>query len=1081
MKKTLLLLTVIIFSNSYGQTSLWNKISEDRIGNSPKMERASMPNKYQLFSLNLNSFKNSLNTAPKDTDGVQSNVIIKFPNAEGQLENYRVYESPVMEDGLAVQYQNLKTYSAKGIDDPTASMRLSITPFGLHTMTFSGKSSVNYIDTYTSDLNTYIVYNRSDLTNNRSFECLFDESEAASLKTTPLLERTGDSNYRVYRLAMACTGEYATFHGGTVNSALAAMVVTVNRVNALYQKDLAVRLVLVANNNLLVYTNATTDPYTNTNGGAMLGQNQTTVTTIIGSANYDIGHVVSTGGGGVAGLGVVCVAGQKARGVTGSPAPVGDPFDIDYVAHEMGHQFGCNHTFNGDQGGCAGNRNDATAVEPGSGSTIMAYAGLCSPQDVQGNSDSHFSYISISEATNTILGTATCATITANGNLAPVVDAGLDYTIPRGTAFILKGTAVDAVDAANLTYCWEQSNPDVSTQPPLQTSVVGPNFRSRPPVASSERYMPEIQSVISNNLAPTWEVISTVARTFDFALTVRDNRSVNGGQTGRDDMRVTVANVGPFLVNAPNTFLSWAIGSNQTVTWTVAGTTANGINATFVDIFLSTNGGLTYPILLASKVPNDGSETITVPNNPGSQNRIMVRGYKHIFYDISNTNFTISAATSTFGVAFSGVAEQQNKSACQGSIITYNISYTALAGFSGTTTFSATGNPPGSVVTFSPASTNTSGTVVMTISNTSSSAPGLYNVIVSATSGATTKTAPFYFNLFSSVFPAMVLSTPANNATGQSSSLTLTWVANSNATSYDVQVSNSAAFTTIVSSGTATTPSFNVTGLNINTDYFWRVLPKNDNCGGVYSSAFTFRTGLVSCNSVSSTNVPVAISATGTPTITSTINIPTSGTITDVNITMNVTHTWINDLVATLTSPAGTVINLFTNPCDPNSSINDIAATFDDAGVALACGNSPGISGLVIPETPLSDLNGETPTGVWTLTIFDAFNQDGGSLNSWSLAICAALPLSITDNTLQNFAVYPNPNNGNFNVQFTSNSTNEVKVYVYDMRGRLILENSYANNALFNENIQLNNAQAGVYLLSVVDGDKKVAKKIVVE
>ena len=1082
MKKTLLFLAVIIFANSYGQSSLWNKISEDRIGNSPKMERASMPSKYQLFSLNLNSLKNSLANAPKDTDGVQSNVTIKFPNAQGVLENYKVYDSPVMEDGLAVQYPGLKTYIGKGIDDVTASMRFSITPFGLHTMTFSGNGT-NYIDTYTSDLNTYIVYNKSDLTGNRSFECQFDESEAANLKTTPLLQRTGDSNYRVYRLALACTGEYAAFHGGTVALALAAMVVTVNRVNAIYQRDLAVRLVLVANNNLLVYTNAGTDPYTNTNGGTMLGQNQTTVTNVIGSANYDIGHVVSTGGGGIAGLGVVCVAGQKARGVTGSPAPVGDAFDIDYVAHEMGHQFGCNHTFNGDQGSCGGgNRNNATAVEPGSGTTIMAYAGICAPQDVQGNSDAHFSYISIFEATNNILSTATCATITANGNLAPVVDAGLDYTIPKGTAFILKGTAVDVADAANLTYCWEQSDPDVSIQPPLQTSVVGPNFRSKPPIVSSERYMPEIQSVINNNLAPTWEVVPTVARTLDFALTVRDNRSVNGGQTGRDDMTVTTASVGPFLVNAPNTFLSWAVGSNQTVTWTVAGTTANGINATYVDIFLSTDGGFTYPILLASKVPNDGSETITVPNNPGSQNRIMVRGYKHIFYDISNTNFTISAATSTLSVAFSGVAEQQNKSACQGSNVTYNISYAAIAGFSGTTTFSATGNPAGSIVTFSPASTNTTGTVVMTISNTNSSPAALYNIIVSATSGATTKTAPFYFNLFSSVFPAMTLSTPANNAINQSSSLTLTWAANSNATSYDVQVSNTAAFTTIVSSGTVTTTSYNVTGLSTNTDYFWRVLPKNDNCGGVYSSAFAFRTGSVNCGNVASTNVPVAISASGTPTVTSTLSIPSGGVISDVNVNLNIPHTWVNDLTVTLTSPAGTAVELFTAKCDAQNGNINVLATFDDSGSPLVCNPGPnpaGISGIISPDNPLSAFNGENSTGTWTLTLLDSFNQDGGSITAWSLDICSTL--NIKENTLQDFSLYPNPNNGNFNIQFTSNSTKDVKVLVYDMRGRLILENSYANNTMFNENIQLNNAQAGVYLLTVTDGDTKVAKKIVVE
>ena len=1074
MKKTICYIAICFLccTMSFGQ-ELWKGISLEKANSLSKMDRASLPSKYKLYSLDMNVLKSRLVQAPKDNLGIRSMVILSFPNSEGGLNKFAFYESPIMEQGLADQFPDVKTYSAIGIDDPTAKMRISITPFGLHAMVVSGNSSTMYIDTYSKDLNNYIVYRKSNITASRTFNCEFNEPRGKSNPTgskNNIVQKNSDSNFRVYRLAVACTGEYATFHGGTVALAQAAIVVTVNRVNLVYENDFSVRLVLVANNTSLLYTNGTTDPFDNNAAGTLIGQSQTIINGAIGAANYDVGHTVSTGGGGLAGLGVICNNSQKARGITGSPAPVGDPYDIDYVAHEMGHQFGGNHTFNNS---CGGNRNSSTAVEPGSGSTIMAYAGICAP-DVQSNSDSHFHAVSIGEIETVILATS-CPVTTANGNTPPVVNAGLDYTIPKSTPFILKGTATD-VNGDALTYCWEQTNTEISTQAPVATSTGGPNFRSNPPVSSPDRYMPTIQEVINNNLAPTWEVVPSVARTMSFALTVRDNRSPNGGQTKRDDMVVTTANVGPFLVSTPNTAISWTVGTNQSVTWDVAGTTANGINATNVDILLSTDGGFTYPILLASKVPNDGSETITVPNNVGNQNRIMVRGYRHLFYDISNTNFTIAAATSSFAVSFSGVAEEQNKSTCSNSI-TYNISYSALGGFSGTTSFSATGAPVGATIGFSPTTmSSVSGTVVMTIGNLSAAANGSFAITVTATSGAVSKTIPFYLTSGG----AITLSTPVNNATGQAPSLTLTWSSNPNAASYTVQVSTNNTFTAIVSTGSVTTPSYTVSGLVPSTQYFWRVLPVSPTCTTVYTAPFSFTTGTLACATTVSTNVPIAISAAGTPTVTSTLSIPSGGTISDLNVNLNIQHTWINDLTATLTSPAGTTVQLFSRQCNPGASVNDIDATFDDAGIAIACGDFPGISGTVLPAQVLSAFNGQTSTGTWTLTVSDAFNADGGSINAWSLNICS-VTLGVAENEFTNFNLFPNPNNGDFTVKLTSGSSENIKVNVYDISGRQVYENSYANTGTFDQNVSLDNIQAGVYLVSIADGTKKTVRRVVIQ
>lgn len=310
---------------------------------------------------------------------------------------------------------------------------------------------------------------------------------------------------------------------------------------------------------------------------------------------------------------------------------MGDTFDIDYVAHEMGHQFGGNHTFSHNVEGSGVN------VEPGSGSTIMGYAGITT-RDVQPNSDDYFVYASIKQIQDNMVG-KTCPTRVTLSNITPVVNAGLDYTIPKSTPFVLTGTASDG-NGDVLTYCWEQ-NDTATTQTGAAsaasaTKTAGPNWRSYDPVSSPQRYFPPLARVVANQSTTQGtdivvEALSSVARTLNFVLTVRDN-FVGSGQTNSDVMTVTVdAVAGPFLVSTPNTAVSWAVGSNQTVTWDVAGTTANGVNAQYVDVFLSTDGGFTYPIQLASKVPNDGSEVITVPNNVGTTNRIMVKGYKHIF------------------------------------------------------------------------------------------------------------------------------------------------------------------------------------------------------------------------------------------------------------------------------------------------------------------------------------------------------------------------------------------------------------------------------------------------------------------
>lgn len=648
---------VLILSNGYSQRNFWQLSSDEEVASLDKKERGSIVLEYHVFALDFAGIKNALSTAVSRESGLPSDLILAFPNPNGELEYFRVYEASIMHKELADRYPDIKSYIGIGLDDKTAMIRFSTTIFGFHGMTFSGKLGTSYIDPYTTDLNYYIVYAKKNTMTTNTFECLVESSPEPQQEVffsprnnTQALANNGI--FRTYRLAMACTTEYAAFHvnaaglnGGTESqkkaAVLAAMNVTMTRVNGIYERDMALTMQLVPNNDNIIFI--TSDNFSNNNAEQLIIQSQTVIDGFIGSANYDIGHTVSTGGGGLAQMYSPCSPNNKARGVTGTNQPVGDPFDVDYVAHEMGHQWGANHTFNNF---CSGNRNNSTAVEPGSGSTIMGYAGIC-PPNVQGNSDAHFHAVSLAEMDNFVNGQGSCSVNTSTNNMAPVITSIPNYTIPYGTAFVLRGNATD-VDSSTLTYCWEQTNPQVSTQPPLSTNTTGPNFRSYPPSDSPNRYMPRIQNILAGNLTPTWEVVPFVGRSMNFALTVRDNDGPFGGQTARANMTVTTSGtIGPFSVTSQNTSTAWTTYTTQTITWDVAGTTNAPVNTSHVNIRLSIDGGMTYPILLAENTPNDGSEQITVPGVNTNSARVMVEAVNNIYFAINAAPISITGTVGT--------------------------------------------------------------------------------------------------------------------------------------------------------------------------------------------------------------------------------------------------------------------------------------------------------------------------------------------------------------------------------------------------------------------------------------------------
>jgi subtilisin-like proprotein convertase family protein len=1107
MKRNLLLIVFAFFSFVLNaqNNKFWNSYQNDRskIETNKSVNRITFPKEFDLYTLNLTALKQELFTVVNSTS--KKSVIISLPNTRGEMELFEMYEASNFVPELQAQFPDIRAFSGKSLTDKSSLLKLSISPQGISSTVFRANRENEFIESYSQDNVIYAVYSSKRDKAKLPWTCTTEDQEflekTSSKFDSSVTSRLSDATLRTMRLAQSCTAEYANYFGATsaaqVGLVMAAFNATMTRCNGVYEKDLALHLNLIANTTSVIYYNPATDPYSAAaQMGNWNGELQATLTSVIGEANYDIGHLFgATGGGGNAGcIGCICVDGQKGSGIT-SPAdgiPQGDNFDIDYVTHEIGHQLGMNHSFTHSAQTLPAQR------EVGSGVTIMGYAGITGYDVARHSIDTYHAYNIYQFEAN--VSTKTCPVLVsvASANVAPVVNAGADYIIPISTPFILEGSATDANGDA-ITYQWEQNDAITGTgqagasSPASPTKTIGPNWVSMLPSTSPNRYMPRLSSILANSATTNGtgneiilvEALSSVARDLNFRLTVRDNAPYSSstpevGQTGYDDMKVTVASTaGPFLVSAPNTAVSWTAGTNQNVTWAVANTDIGTVNTKFVDIYLSTDGGNTYPILLASRVPNDGSEVITVPNLPNTTNRIMVRGNGNIFFDISNANFTIAAPTSTFAAAFNGVAGEQNKTICQGAIETFNIDYKALSGFSGTTTFSATGNPAGTTVSFLPASISSNGTVIMSISNTAGVVPGIYNIVVTATSGAETKTVPFYLNVLNSNFGTQTLTSPANNAINQSTILTLSWPANSAATSYDIQVATDTGFTTIIYSGNVVGASYTLSGLADATTYYWRVKPKNAGCEGVYSAAYNFKTGQTNCALTASPNVPKTIRARNANTVTSTLNVASGVVITDLNVNLNITHTYIQDLTITLTSPLGTVLNLLVEPCGDNDNMN---VTIDDSGSAVICGTgNPSLSGVVVPAQALSTFNGQNSAGTWTLTVADNYSGDGGTLNSWGLNFCTTQPLSSNSNQINDLVVYPNPNNGNFNIQFTSNSGNEIKVNVHDVRGREIFAKSYNNNGLFNESLELNNVQSGVYLVTVQDGARKEVKKIVVQ
>lgn len=965
----------IFFLCFYGfsQDVYWQKANVQSAKSSNSLKKLSV-SKAKTFVLKESKFREELQQTSKN----YGSTVIYFPDESGEVIGFKVKEASVFSDELAKKYPQIKSYKGVALNDISKSISFSVSPEGMQSMLIDKKKE-NPIFMQKTDAGNYVLYSRGINDEvDKNFICETKEV-ALSGKGASASKLVEDQILRKYRVAIAATGEYTGHYGGTKAGALAGINTTITRINMVFETDLGITLELVTNNDLVIYTDAATDPYSSN----LNVQAQTTFNSVLGADNYDIGHLFhkNNNAGDAGFVGSVCKDTQKGSAFSSGVNPQGDIFDIDFVAHEMGHQLGANHTWSFESEGTL------VQAEPGSGSTIMGYAGISGVNNVATAAQDYFHHLSIKQISE-YLETTNCAVEIALVNNPPVVTPTSNYIIPKGTAFVLDGEATDPDPADVLTYTWEQTDDGVVTNSTFgPTNPSGANFRSQQPTTNTERYFPKLSRVVQGNLTQTnpsinsaWETVSNVERDFNFAFTVRDNNT-EGGQVSSDIVSVHVSNnAGPFQVLSQSSNVNYEAGSVQEVTWDVANTNTTPVNAQRVSLYLSVDGGVTFPFLLADDIPNSGTHNVLIPGQATTQARIMVKASDNVFFAVNSSNFTITASEVVLN--FSDLDFE----VCQPDDLIVPFVYETYLGFAEPSTFNVMGMPLGLTANISPTSATANNTAVsITFSNTDAVAIGDYPLLITSSSASVNKQVEINLSISASSFSEVVMTAPLNNEEDVTIYPLFEWDEEIASTSYDIEIATDNVFSNIVESSSVIFNSYKSAGLLPETVYYWRVKPKNS-CGeGVFNTPFSFTTTPVDCRVESASDLPKTISSSGTPTISSTITVIEDIPISDVKVNLNISHTYLADLTITLTSPSGTQVVLISNSCGDTRNVN---ATFDANAASFICGNNPAISGVVKPLGSLASFNGESSLGDWVLEVKDNASGDGGSLVDFSLELC---------------------------------------------------------------------------------------------
>jgi subtilisin-like proprotein convertase family protein len=1026
-------LLLVLSANLWAQKApnYFRSISPNDVVLAESARREFEPLQYAAFTLNYDALVTHLRNAPKafSADAQNRVCLVTLPLANGFSEDFAVTKVSPMAAALEALHPEIITLSGIALNKPGMQVRITVSPYwGLRVMIIRADKGVEFVQPVALGQNQY--YMAFDPINEPrhplagAFQSKTEMSyDVSNLKTEVSsrfspgapkpeggLELEQEVQLKVYKFACACTGEFSQDNGGTKDAVFQKVTEFANMLNAIYERDVNIRLELIPESYDIIFLDPATDPYTGTDVGGWMSQNTTNMYNVLGSTDkYDIGHVFARylGGPAIGVAGGLCCTQFKGRGCS---AWYGPPYGSEFfaiVGQEIGHMWRSGHTFN--QCSVDSQYDIDSACEPGSGSTIMSYNGACGSNNIGGGGTAlYYHACSIAEIRNFVQNQegATCGTYLASGNSVPIVSTPYpaQLFIPVRTPFELTGSAVDPDGDTNLSYCWDEMDLGPTSALGLPTGNA-PAFRWYPPSTNPTRTFPRIQNVVGNTNSNT-EVLPTYNRDLNFVLVVRDNKT-NGGGVGMDTVSLqATTSAGPFLVTYPVlASVIWNVGEYQTVTWDVANTNNTLVNCQKVNIRLSTDGGLTYPVSLAAGVPNIGKACIVVPNNVSTTARIRVEAADNVFFDISNANFKIQQATTE---RFSLCSEKLIDAVCLPFGFSANISSSALAGFSSPITLSATGLPNGATADFSPNPVPAGGTSTLLVSFPANTPETTFDLTVQGTAGAGSSSSVITLTTVSNNFASFAPTSPANGASGVNTQPLLKWSTAIDADAYEVEVATSPTFapnTIVVANSNVTLGSYQVsTGLIEGGVYYWRVRPINA-CGAAnWSEIQVFVVNVLNCAQFSANDLPKNISSNGTPTVESKITVLAGGQVSDVNVKkVQGFHEYFKDLEVRLISPTGTDLLLWKDRCGSyNGNFN---ISFDDgAASAFAC-PPPTNNAASKANGSLAVFNGQDAAGVWTLRVKDNSTSSGGSISVFEIQICSNEatnpPLITVNNVLQ--------------------------------------------------------------------------------
>ena len=1016
----------VIHISALAQTNNFFKdVHQRNVVLSPTSQRHIIPQKFRTLSLNVEALHRLLHHAPKATlnRNNQNAPIVSIPLPDGTHIDMRFFESPIMQSGLSANFPMIKTYKAVAADGSNATGWFDYGMHGFHGLIYLptparsddqvGGVEKIYIDPYASNQTKYYIsYSTKDYQLSEAqlatYKCEIEEAPLVDTPDTQFSEKNNHQEValfrspsepitlRTYRLALAVTGEYSAFHAINNNptkaAALSAMVTAINRVNSVLERDIAVSLLLIDETDKVIYLDRFSDPYTNGNTGAMIDENPPTLDTAFTRQGYDIGHVLGTNAGGLAQLQSVC-GGGKARGVTCHGNPIGDDFYIDYICHEVGHQFGAGHTFNN----CGGNESSGTAYEPGSGSTIMSYSGLCGSNNIQFSSGDYYHVASLEQMIRFSRQNNgnTCGAKTPTNNNTPEVTIPLsdNFHIPISTPFELVGEATDP-DGDVLLYNWEQYDLG-PIQRPLGTAIQNsPLFRSVNPGTSFNRVFPDLNQILTGGEDLT-EVLPDYTRNMTFRLTARDFNGEGGGVDWATIKFKATDTAGPFRVAYPteeNTTLE--VGQYVEIKWDVANTNNALVNCQNVNILLSIDGGFTYPVEWVMNTPNDGAEFVLVPESTTGTARVKIEAADNIFFHISEQNFSIIPPTKPgYSLAISSNYEQ----VCLPTTNTIDIITSSLLEYDSLIELSVVSDlPEGVNINFSKNPIRPSEQAQLQIDMENLTGNQVFDVVVQAIAlNADTALRTITLDVVSNDFSSFAMKEPVDGSSGMSGLPTFNWLPAADADAYNIEIATSPVFgTSVVDQTIGVVDTFyqpNIT-LEENTLYYWRVQPSN-RCGAAsVATPFAFHTESIDCNTFVSENVPIFISASGTPTVQSIITVSADGEISDLNIPkLKGSHDLVKHLEVKLISPSMDTALLFTDLCG-NTTFFDIG--FDDeAPTEIPC--PPLGQNAHQAQSALSIFDGLSTKGDWILQaeVINSFGE-GGGIDEWSIEFCSNISLS---------------------------------------------------------------------------------------